>query len=97
MNTARLKRQVVITRINRSGLSPGLFPIAGIDTAIIVESSPSMKKAQPTISGMTIRSRGSTVVGKEGAASLNAVLRRFEGGTAVETGGSGGYRFSRRV
>jgi len=45
MNTARLSRYEVITRLSRSGLSPRLFAIAGIDTAIIVESSPSMKKA----------------------------------------------------
>src|SRR5205814_8298465 len=44
-----------MTRLSRSGLSPRLSAIAGIDTAIIVESSPSIKKAQPTISGMMIR------------------------------------------
>ena len=80
MNTARLSRYEVITRLSRSGLSPRLFAIAGIDTAIIVESSPSMKKAQPTISGITIRSRGSAVVGSGGGVSLNTnstiLLRR---------------------
>src|SRR5438552_17134371 len=44
-----------MTRLSRSGLSPRLSAIAGIDTAIIVESSPSIKKAQPTINGMMIR------------------------------------------
>src|SRR3954452_14628100 len=63
MNTARLSRYAVITRLSRSGVSPRLFAIAGIATAIIVESSPSMKKAQPTISGMTMRSRGSAAIG----------------------------------
>ena len=53
----------MITRLSRSGVSPRLFAIAGIATAIIVESSPSMKKAQPTISGIRMRSRGSAAVG----------------------------------
>src|SRR5947209_1928774 len=81
MKTARLKRYVVITRLSRSGLSPRLFAIAGIDTAIIVESSPSIKNAQPTISGMRIRSLGSAMVGKAGVASLKAaafVLGRYD-------------------
>ncbi len=37
MNTARLSKYVVITRLSRSGFCPRLFAIAGIDTAIIVE------------------------------------------------------------
>src|SRR5580704_9785444 len=60
-----------MTRLRRSGLSPRLSAIAGIDTAIIVESSPSMKKAQPTISGIRTRGRGSPAVWEEGPASLN--------------------------
>src|SRR3954454_20481569 len=70
MNTAKLSRYAVITRLSRSGVSPRLFAIAGIATAIIVESSPSIKKAQPTISGMTMRSRGSAVVGNGAPVSL---------------------------
>src|SRR5215213_10256856 len=70
MNTARLSRYTVITRLSRSGVSPRLFPIAGIATAIIVESRPSMKKAQPTISGITMRSRGSAAVGNGAPGSL---------------------------
>src|SRR5436309_6843872 len=60
-----------MTRLSRSGLSPRLSAIAGIDTAIIVESSPSIKKAQPTISGMMIRIpsvrgfSGTTAIGLE--------------------------------
>ena len=70
MNTARLSRYAVITRLSRSGVSPRLFAIAGIATAIIVESSPSMKKAQPTISGIRMRSRGSAAVGNGAPGSL---------------------------
>src|ERR1700733_10207389 len=58
-----------MTRFRRNGLSPRLFAIAGIDTAIIVESSPSMKKAQPTTSGITTRMRGARFGWKK-AASL---------------------------
>src|SRR6185436_9072544 len=66
-----------MTRLSRSGLSPRLFAIAGIDTAIIVESSPSMKKAQPTTSGMTMRRRGRAAVGKAEPGSLTSrPLRR---------------------
>src|SRR5439155_2219934 len=81
MNTARLNRYVVITRLRRSGLSPRLFAIAGIDTAIIVESSPSIKKAQPTISGIKMRSRGWAAVGNGAPASLTrAVSEGFRRG-----------------
>src|SRR5579884_2327179 len=52
-----------MTRLRRSACSPRLLAIAGIDTAIIVESSPSMKKAQPTTSGMATRSLGSLIRG----------------------------------
>ena len=65
----------MITRLSLSGLSPRLFAIAGIDTAIIVASSPSMKKAHPTTSGTRMRSRGLLL-------AADAV--------AIEVGGGGG-------
>ena len=49
---------MVITRLRRRGLSPRLLAISGIATAIIVESSPSIKKAQPMTSGISILRRG---------------------------------------
>src|SRR5579862_3968731 len=69
--------------MSRSGLSTRLFAIAGIDTAIIVESSPSMKNAQPTMSGITTRSRG-TVAGGERAAWLTMRSWKIRGGPIVE-------------
>ena len=84
----------MITRLRRSGLSPRLFAIAGIDTAIIVESSPSMKKAQPTISGMRMRSRGSAVVtngvGSGAPASLKRVVSEVFAVAMIEENGAVG-------
>jgi len=45
--------------------------MSGIATAIIVESSPSMKKAQPITNGIRIFGRGSRVVWERGLASLS--------------------------
>src|SRR5439155_1853876 len=90
MNTARLNRYVVITRLRRSGLSPRLRAIAGIDTAIIVESSPSMKKAQPTTSGIRTRSRGWEAVGNGAPASLTRSSgRRPPARGSIELGAPG--------
>ncbi len=84
----------MITRLSRSGLSPRLFAIAGIDTAIIVESSPSIKKAQPTISGMRMRSRGSPVVtngvGNGAPASLKAMVSEVFAAAMIEENGTVG-------
>jgi len=54
--------------------------MAGIYTAIIVESRPSMKKAQPTMSGITIRRRGTPTCGDR-AVSLK--MRAWRGSRAV--------------
>jgi hypothetical protein len=45
--------------------------MSGIATAIIVESSPSIKKAQPTTSGMMILRRGLRVVSERWLVSLS--------------------------
>ena len=82
---------MVITRLSRSGLSPRLLAISGIATAIIVESSPSMKKAQPTISGIRMRSRGSAVVGNAAPGSLTAIVSEvFAAGMIEENAAQGG-------
>src|SRR5216683_2094562 len=66
-----------MTKFSRSGCSPRLFAISGIATAIIVESSPSMKKAQPMTSGIRTLSRGSRAEAEEGVVLVNgaAALR----------------------
>src|SRR6516162_7624698 len=46
-----------MTRLRRSGLDPRLFAMSGIATAIIVESRPSVRKAQPITSGISILRR----------------------------------------
>ena len=45
--------------------------MSGIATAIIVESSPSMKKAQPITSGIKILGRGFRVVSERWLVSLS--------------------------
>src|SRR5579884_1901971 len=79
-----------MTRLRRSGFSPRLRAIAGIDTPIIVESRPSMKKAQPTTSGITIRMRGRVTVGSVRPASVTNELW----GAAAAYGGGSIIRFS---
>src|SRR2546429_6004868 len=79
-----------MTRLSRSGLSPRLSAIAGIDTAIIVESSPSIKKAQPTISGIKMRSRGWAAVGNGAPASLTRTVSEVFAATIIEENGAWG-------
>src|SRR5262249_24182027 len=64
-----------MTRLRRSGSSPRLRAMSGIDTAIIVESSPSTKKAQPMTSGIRICGRGRGV-GAEGALRVMSAARQ---------------------
>jgi len=49
----------------------------GIDTAIIVESSPSMKKAQPTTSGTSTLSRGGRAAAAATPTSLTGAPPRY--------------------
>src|SRR5579862_5443674 len=89
-----------MTRLRRSGFSPRLRAIAGIDTAIIVESSPSMKKAQPTISGIRKRRRGSISAAEAAPGSLTVavagspppLLLRRRGGSRAAGGRCRGER-----
>ncbi len=78
----------MITRLSRSGLSPRLFAIAGIDTAIIVESSPSMKKAQPTISGMRMRARFPAVAASGAPAWLTGAISTVSDAAMIEENGA---------